>query len=241
MSDHAQAAGPPQLAMDGERARRAFDIAFAAAALTALALVMALVALAILAEGGGPVLFSQTRLGKEGRHFRLLKFRKFAADAGRGGPAVTRRGDPRMTRVGRFLERTKLDELPQLWNILSGDMSVVGPRPESLAFAGCFSTRYRGVLRFKPGIFGPCQVMFRNEGGLYQDGCDPEEYYSRVLFPLKAHADLTYFRNRTMRSDLRCIAHGVLAVLGLSRLSCGTLPSVPDVEARIGRLGAGRA
>ena len=220
-----------------DRARRILHVVFAASALACLAPVMAAVALAIYVESGRPVFFSQTRLGKEGQHFRLHKFRKFSARAGRDGPAVTVRGDTRMTRVGRVLERTKLDELPQLWNILIGDMAIVGPRPESLAFVDCFSKRYWNVLKFKPGIFGPCQVMFRNEGHLYSDGCKPEQYYSNILFPLKAHADLAYFTNRTLRSDLRCVVHGTLAVFGVSSLSCETLPTVPELEALVRRLG----
>lgn len=232
MSYHAQLDGlfPSHAQGEQDILRRVLDVVFAACVLAFLSLLMALIALAIYLESGGPVFFSQTRLGRSGQQFRLHKFRKFPANAGRGGPAVTVRGDARMTAVGRILERTKLDELPQLWNILAGDMSVVGPRPESLAFASCFARGYSGVLDFKPGIFGPCQVMFRNEGCLYQDGCEPEEYYSRVLFPLKAHADLTYFSTRSLRSDLWCIVHGTLAVFGLSQLSCQALPSVAEVE-----------
>ena len=215
---------------DQDTIRRVFDIVFAACVLTLFSVLMAVIAIALYVESGGPVFFSQIRLGRSGQQFRLRKFRKFPANAGRGGPGVTVRGDVRMTAIGRILERTKLDELPQLWNILAGDMSVVGPRPESLAFAGCFARGHDGVLDFKPGIFGPCQVMFRNEGCLYQDGCEPDEYYRRVLFPLKAHADLAYFSNRSLLSDLWCIVHGTLAVFGLSQLSCQALPSVPEVE-----------
>ena len=225
--------------LDGweDRARRFLHIVFSVAALVCLAPVMVAVALAILVESGRPIFFSQTRLGKDGRHFRLHKFRKFSARAGRDGPAVTVRGDARMTRVGQVLERTKLDELPQLWNILVGDMAIVGPRPESLAFSECFGNRYWDVLSFKPGIFGPCQVMFRNEGRLYSPGCEPELYYSSVLFPLKAHADLAYFTNRTASSDLRCVVHGTLAVFGVSSLSCETLPTLPELDALVRRLG----
>ena len=241
MSYHAQLDGlfPSRARREQDIPRRILDVAFAACALAFFSLLMALVALAVYLESGGPVLFSQTRLGRSGQPFRLHKFRKFPRDAGRGGPAVTVRGDARMTAVGRILERTKLDELPQLWNILAGEMSVVGPRPESLAFAGCFARGYGGVLDFKPGIFGPCQVMFRNEGCLYQDGCEPEEYYRRVLFPLKAHADLAYFSARSLRSDLWCIVHGTLAVFGLSRLPFKALPSAAEVEGLVRHL-AGR-
>lgn len=241
MSDSTRSDGlfPPRTYAEQDVIRRVFDVVFAVSALAVFSLVIVAVALAIYMESGGPVFFSQTRLGRSGQHFRLHKFRKFSANAGQGGPAVTVRGDARMTVVGRILERTKLDELPQLWNILAGDMAVVGPRPESLAFAGCFALGFGGVLDFKPGLFGPCQVMFRNEGRLYQDGCEPEEYYRRVLFPLKAHTDLTYFNIRCLRSDLWCVVHGTLAVFGLSTLSCHALPSLPELDGLVRYL-AGR-
>ena len=242
MSDDIQSAVlfQPRAHAKQEILRRVFDLVFAGSVLAVSSLLMAVIALAIYLESGGPVFFSQIRLGRSGQQFRLYKFRKFPAETGQAGPAVTVRGDARMTAVGRVLERTKLDELPQLWNILTGDMAVVGPRPESLAFAGCFARGYGGVLDFKPGIFGPCQVMFRNEGRLYQDGCEPEEYYRRVLFPLKAHADLVYFSTRCLRSDLWCIVYGTLAVFGLSQLSCQALPSVPEVDGLV-RYIAGRS
>lgn len=232
MSYHAQISGLARFPANGQAdvLRRVFDVIFAVCLLAVFSVAMVVIALAITVESGGPVFFSQVRLGRSGQQFRLHKFRKFSADSGQSGPAVTVRGDARMTTVGRILERTKLDELPQLWNILAGDMSVVGPRPESLAFAGCFARGYGGVLDFKPGIFGPCQVMFRNEGCLYQDDCEPEEFYRRVLFPLKAHADLVYFSTRGMRSDFWCIVHGTLAVFGLSPLSYQALPSLLEID-----------
>ena len=115
-----------------------------------------------------------------------------------------------------MLERTKLDELPQLWNILVGEMALVGPRPESLAFADCFDGSYRRALDYKPGIFGPCQVIFRHESDLYEPGRDPEEFYRQTLFPLKASVDLAYFPSRTMMSDARWAVQSVLAVFGCS-------------------------
>lgn len=218
--------------------RRVLDIVIALSALILLAPIMALAAAAICIEGGWPVFFSQVRLGEGGRPFRLHKFRKFARDAGTSGPAVTVRGDARMTRVGKALERTKLDELPQMWNILAGHMSVVGPRPESLAFQDCFGSRYRAVLDHKPGLFGPSQALFRDEGSLYQDGCDPEAFYREVLFPLKARLDMAYFARRTLWSDVRWLARGILAVCGGAPLPGGA-STVAEVEALIRRLGDG--
>lgn len=194
--------------------RRIFDVVAAAAGLIALAPLMLLIAFAVYAESRGPIFFSQVRLGERGRHFRMHKFRKFHERGSTRSTAVTVQDDDRMTRVGRLLARSKLDEVPQLWNVLVGDMSFVGPRPESLAFADCFGERYRAVLDFRPGIFGPNQVLFRNECSFYRDGIDPEQFYRDVLFPMKADADLAYFPHRTMRRDLAWIVRGMFAVLG---------------------------
>ena len=212
---------------DGRRslldARRIIDCLFAVIALLCLAPLMAIIAVFVWLESGGPIFFSQTRLGEAGRPFRLHKFRKFPAREHKGGLAVTLKNDPRFTRVGRVLESTKLDELPQLWNILVGEMALVGPRPESLAFADCFDAGYSQVLQYKPGIFGPCQVVFRHEGHLYERGCDAEEFYRRKLFPLKASIDLAYYPNRTIISDMMWATQSAFAVFGCSsHLGCDT-------------------
>lgn len=201
----------------GDACRRMMDILIASAALIYLSPVMLGIAIAIYLEDGAPILFSQTRLGVDGKPFKLLKFRKFWADAGSAGLPVTLTDDPRLTRVGRFLEKTKLDELPQFWNILVGDMSVVGPRPESLHFADCFVGSFRGLLLYRPGLFGPAQVKFRNESAYYQAGEDPERIYRETLFPAKASMDLPYYENRSLLRDLGWICQGVAAVADLRR------------------------
>jgi lipopolysaccharide/colanic/teichoic acid biosynthesis glycosyltransferase len=183
----------------------------ASAGLLVLCPCMMLIALAIWLESGRPILFSQIRLGQSGRQFRIYKFRKFRSECG-AGCGVTVSHDARLTRLGRFLVATKLDELPQLWNILRGDMSTVGPRPESLSFADCFTRDYRRVLEHRPGIFGPNQFYFRDEGSLYPEACDPEQFYREVLFPLKARIDIAYFSHRTLGADIGWIIRGVLAV-----------------------------
>jgi lipopolysaccharide/colanic/teichoic acid biosynthesis glycosyltransferase len=200
------------------RFRRVFDVLVAGAGLLCLAPILVVIAVAICLDSRGPILYSQIRLGQGGRAFRLYKFRKFHHDAPAAGGALTARNDPRLTRVGWFLERSKFDELPQLWNIARGDMSVVGPRPETPHFADCFAAGYAAVLDHKPGIFGPAQAMSRNEGTLYREGCDPEVLYRTVLFPAKARIDLAYYPTRTMLRDLGWIIAGILAVLGWSRL-----------------------
>jgi lipopolysaccharide/colanic/teichoic acid biosynthesis glycosyltransferase len=191
-----------------------FDLTFASVCLAWLALPMLLIAIAIIIESGRPVFFSQTRIGQHGRRFRLHKFRKFYDGDAAGGCALTVQNDPRLTRVGWFLERSKLDELPQLWNVLKGEMSVVGPRPETPHFESCFSHSYSRVLDHRPGIVGPAQVMFRNESALYTPGEDPEIVYRAVLFPAKARIDLAYYPERTLIGDLKWVLLAVLAVCG---------------------------
>lgn len=194
-------------------AARAIDIFCAAVAIALLLPVFVIVALAVGIESGRPILFSQLRLGQGGKPFRMYKFRKFRANCGSDGSPLTLQEDERLTAVGRILIATKLDELPQLWNVLRGDMSLVGPRPESLSFSDCFRDGFEKLLEYKPGVFGPCQVLFRNESHLYPADSSTAEFYREVLFPAKAKIDLAYFPRRTLTSDLGWIARagGIIA------------------------------
>lgn len=192
--------------------KRGADIIVAAVALVVLLPVMLLVAVAVKAETPGPVLFSQQRLGRYGRPFRLYKFRKFADGPQAQGPAVTVHGDARLTRVGRVLQESKLDELPQFWNVLIGDMSLVGPRPESPRFTDCFRDRHWAVLQHRPGLFGPAQVLFRNESALFPTGGDPEDFYRQTLFPAKARLDLAYYAGANIFTDAAWLVRGVVTV-----------------------------
>jgi lipopolysaccharide/colanic/teichoic acid biosynthesis glycosyltransferase len=197
-------------------AQRAFDVGGALVALCVLAPLMLSIAALIWLESGRPIYFSQIRLGKGGRPFHLHKFRKFRTDCGSNGRPLTLRNDDRMTVVGRFLAMTKLDELPQFWNVLKGDMSLVGPRPESLAFVDCFSNGLERVLDYRPGLFGPSQVLFRHENLLFPPNVEPEDFYRRVLFPAKAKIDLEYFAHRSLMKDVGWIARCAAAVIGLT-------------------------
>ncbi|WP_258052336.1 sugar transferase [Mesorhizobium sp. INR15] len=175
---------------------------------------MVVIALALLLESGWPVLFTQTRMGAGARPFRMYKFRKFGVRCSPHGLALTVAGDSRMTRIGRILAATKLDELPQIWNVFRGEMAIVGPRPESLAFADCFHGGFEAVLRYKPGLLGPAQVLFRHEAHFYPQSTDPLLFYREILFPAKARLDLSYYPQRTIASDIVWMAWGLLAVLG---------------------------
>jgi lipopolysaccharide/colanic/teichoic acid biosynthesis glycosyltransferase len=194
----------------------------------ALAPVMLIVAFAICSESGRPILFSQLRLGQFGRPFRMYKFRKFRPDCGEHGCPLTLVEDNRLTAVGRFLAASKLDEVPQLWNVLRGEMSIVGPRPESLAFSDCFRDGFEKIHEHKPGLFGPCQVMFQHESKLYPSGVAVTEFYREVVFPAKAKVDLAYFSRRTLVSDLGWILRAVWAV-ALGRQTEAALG--PEVDA----------
>lgn len=187
---------------------RAFDVTLAVLGLAVGSPLLGLVALAVWIDSPGPAIFAQERLGRRGKRFRMYKYRKFPLRM-KGGAGVTVAGDARMTWVGAVIERTKLDELPQLWNVLKGDMSFVGPRPESPAYAGLFEGKYAKLLDYVPGIFGPSQVHFRNESELYPPGEDPEKFYRENLFTKKADLDLEYFERANMLTDLIWIARGL--------------------------------
>jgi hypothetical protein len=124
-----------------------------------------------------------------------------------------------MTPLGRFLEKSKLDELPQLWNVLRGDMSFVGPRPETPNFADCFEQGFARVLAYRPGILGPSQAFVRDESSLFPEGADPVAFYRSVIFPLKARIDLAYYQNGSLLSDIGWIIRCVLVVVRL-RSAC---------------------
>jgi lipopolysaccharide/colanic/teichoic acid biosynthesis glycosyltransferase len=172
------------------------------------------IATAIVIDSGFPVFFSQERLGQYGQRFWLLKFRKFPSTVGRNTQPLTLADDPRLTRVGKFLAKTKLDELPQLWNVIRGDMAIVGPRPEVPDFETCFEGRCREVLDHRPGIFGPAQAAFHAEGACYPPDQDPQDFYRAVLFPAKAALDLAYYPSRTIVGDIKWVSRGILAVCG---------------------------
>ncbi len=195
--------------------KRSIDIVLSVIGLVVAFPLMVLIAMAIYAESPGTIFFSQERLGYRGKKFRLYKFRKFPVDWGNVGPGVTVAGDARMTRIGKHLERTKLDELPQLWNIFLGEMSFVGPRPESTQYGHLFTGKFARVLDFVPGIFGPNQITFRNESAMYPPDEDPEKFYEQVLFPEKARADIRYFSSANDLSDLAQIFKGLwVSVIG---------------------------
>ena len=175
---------------------------------------MVLAALLIKATSRGPILFRQSRVGQYGRVFSLLKFRSMAVHSP-GGSNLTRSGDPRVTKVGRILRSTKVDELPQMYNVLLGDLSVVGPRPDMPEFIDTLDGDLRSVLLLKPGVTSVVSVEFRNEESVLS--CVPPDqlrsFYINVLLPDKVARDLKYARGAGLGSDLRVIARTAAALL----------------------------
>jgi lipopolysaccharide/colanic/teichoic acid biosynthesis glycosyltransferase len=175
----------------------------AAAALVLLLPLWFLIAVAIACDDGLPILFRQTRIGRGNVPFQLLKFRSMRLRV--PGPRITAGNDPRLTRVGAFLRRFKLDELPQLWNVLKGDMSLVGPRPEIPAFVDFQDPVWQTVLQVRPGITDLASLVFRNEEEILCGQNDPESYYRNEILPAKLALNMYYLRSRSLWSDLKII------------------------------------
>lgn len=163
-----------------------------------------ILSLCILLDSKGPVFFRPLRVGKGGRLFRMVKFRTMIANAAAQGPPITVKTDRRITRVGAFLRKTKLDELPQLFNILAGDMGFVGPRPEDSGIAGRYPLPLRDIFRFRPGITSPASMAFRSEEEMIPAERWDEVYFSEIL-PKKVSLDIQYMEKRTGWSDFQII------------------------------------
>jgi lipopolysaccharide/colanic/teichoic acid biosynthesis glycosyltransferase len=192
-------------------ARRTLDIAVVLPLLVMLAPLLMLLALLVAATSGMPVLFRQRRIGAGGREFTLYKFRSMRT--GSTGPGVTGGSDARVTRTGRILRRLSLDELPQLWNVLRGDMTLVGPRPEVPHLARRYPPEHRWVFRHRPGLTGPCQLRSRAYAAQLEGRADPEEYYLTVLVPQRTALDAEFLSRATVRNVVRFVARTALYVL----------------------------
>ena len=176
----------------------------AAAGLLVLSPLLLAVAAAIVVASGLPVFFRQARVGRRGVVFSLLKFRSMKTAA--AGAGITGAGDARVTPMGRFLRKYKLDELPQLWNVLVGDMSLVGPRPEVPKFVDSNNPAWRAVLSVRPGITDLASLLYRNEEEMLVGVADVEDYYRRVILPVKLALNIEYQSARTLWTDLKLVA-----------------------------------
>ncbi len=187
-------------------AKRAFDLLLATLGLVLFAPLMLAIAAWVRLDSPGPVFFRQERVGRFGRPFRIHKFRTMVADAAANGPQITVGADPRITRAGAWLRRSKLDELPQLIDVLRGDMSLVGPRPEVPRYVALYPAALRDkVLSVRPGITDPVSLKFADESLLLGRSADPEREYVEVLLPAKLREAAAYAERATLWSDLRLI------------------------------------
>jgi lipopolysaccharide/colanic/teichoic acid biosynthesis glycosyltransferase len=195
-----------------------------------------LIALAVWLDSPGPVIYRAERVGFGGRGFAMLKFRTMRCDA--AGAGVAAAGDARITPVGRFLRATRLDELPQLVNVIRGEMSMVGPRPEAAEFVALHPDDYRTILDVPPGITGPTQLRFAGvEARLLSGHDDPETYYRDQLLPDKVAMDVDYARSRSNRRDLRVLCQTLVLPLILLWQSLHTENVAGRAEDRGGAAG----
>jgi len=208
--------------------KRALDMGIAALGLVFLSPWMAVIALAIWMEDGGSPWFRGVRVGRDGTDFCMLKFRSMRPEAWRTGVNSTAAGDARITRVGRWLRNAKLDELPQLWNVFTGEMSLVGPRPQVRADAELYTSQERAMLTIRPGITDLASIVFSDEADILRGSNDPDLLYNQIIRPWKSRLALLYVQNRSLGVDCaivfltaagllsrRCALWGVASILAL--------------------------
>lgn len=194
-------------------AKRVLDVTVASLGLLLLLPIFLGLALAIRLDSPGPVFFRQERVGRGGRPFRIHKFRTMTVDAELKGLQITVGDDARITRVGRWLRRYKLDELPQLIDVLIGDMSLVGPRPEVLRYVTCYPAEVRKVvLSVRPGITDPASIEFRQEADMLAAAADPEREYIERILPIKLALYERYIQHRSFWGDIAIIARTIFAI-----------------------------
>ena len=194
-------------------AKRAMDIVLSACALAVLWPLLLLIALAIWIDDPGPVFYRQVRVGRNGKTFRIFKFRSMVMDADKKGLAITVGRDSRITRVGAVLRKTKLDELAQLFNVLLGQMSFVGPRPEVPKYVELYTPYQRQVLLVRPGITDYASIAYRNENDLLAGAPNPEAMYIEQIMPDKIELNMKYLREISPLADIHLILKTIVAVI----------------------------
>jgi len=197
-------------------AHRLFDLLVAGLLLMASLPALLGVAFLVKLSSPGPVFFRQVRLGRGGKPFRILKFRSMVA-AQNGGPSVTVAGDRRITPIGKILRRTKLDELPQLINVVLGDMSLVGPRPEVPDYRHVYQNGFEKVLSARPGMTDPVSLQLADEENFLKQFPNPLQAYEKIVLPRKLSLSMQYLQQRSVVNDVRIIFLTVLAAAGLRR------------------------
>lgn len=193
--------------------KRVLDVTLSAAGLVVLSPLLLLAALLVKLDSPGPAVFTQVRVGRRFTPFVIYKFRTMRTD-GPGGRPISVGDDPRITRVGRWLRRTKIDELPQLFNVLKGDMSLVGPRPELPRYVEMFRDDYAEVLQVRPGLTDPASIKYRNEAALLARSAAPETEYVERILPDKIRLAREYVRRASVATDLSLM---IRTLAGLAR------------------------
>lgn len=193
--------------------KRVFDVIVAAVGLLLLTPILLLVSLLIKLDSPGPVFFTQERMGRKFRSFRIYKFRTMVPDAPRLGGKITAGADPRITRIGRYLRWTKVDELPQLLNVLKGDMSVVGPRPEVRQYVELFRADYEEILEISPGITDLASVHYRHEAELLGQAENPEDRYVKEILPEKIKLAKEYLHRSSFFFDIVVLLKTFVAIV----------------------------
>ncbi len=193
--------------------KRAFDLFFSLIGLILLSPVLVTISILIWKEDRGPVFYRGVRVGRFGKPFRIFKFRTMVVDAERLGGPSTADDDPRITKVGKFLRKFKLDELPQLINVLKGEMSIVGPRPEVQIYVDMFTEEEKAILSVRPGITDWASIWDSDEGALLAGSPDPEMTYLEKIRPEKIRLQLKYAREQSFLTDLEIIVRTILTVL----------------------------
>jgi len=213
--------------------RRFFDLLCATIGLMVLSPLFCVIALAIILDDGEPIFYIHRRVGRDFQRFGLLKFRSMAPNAAKLGGALTVANDPRVTRVGRILRQYKLDELPQLLNVICGDLALVGARPEAPLYVDMFRSQYSEILRDRPGITDPASLAFRHEEEML-NAADSEEQYISEILPRKLELSLEYARRRTFSSDLRVLIRTSVAICWTPRnLPSSVRGQPPHIRARV--------
>lgn len=193
--------------------KRIFDVVSSAVALLVLSPVLLAIAIAIKISDGGSVFYAQTRVGKGFIPFELYKFRTMVVGAENMGPAITAAGDARVTKLGRLLRKTKLDELPQLLNVLKGEMSIVGPRPEDPRYVELFKDDYKVILQVRPGITDYATLEHRDEGSMLAEYEDPEKAYVEIILPRKVELSKKYIEEQTFWGDILIILRTIKGII----------------------------
>lgn len=187
--------------------KRVFDLFFSFTGLILFSPMFFIISLLIKISMSGPVFFKQERVGQYGHLFKIVKFRTMSPN--NSNNTVTVQGDERITPLGRFLRRFKLDELPELWNVFTGRMSFVGPRPDVPGYADKLSGESRKILKLKPGITGPATLKYANEEALLSSADDPVRFNNEVIFPDKVMINLAYYNNHTIFRDIKIILSSI--------------------------------